>query len=122
MSALKPSVRRRRNVGAFDHYADDAKAVTVGGMARLLSIGLSSAWNLVATGQVESFHIGKRCLVPISSVDEFIARRMAGERPLKPPPVPEHKPVVPPTARAKVTRAKAEVAASKKPAATAPAE
>ena len=124
MSALKPPARpRKRNVGAFDHYADDAKAVTVGGMARLLSVGLSSAWNLVATGQVESFHVGKRCLIPMASVAEFIARRMAGERPLKPPPVPVHKPVVPPTARAMAARAKAEVAAKKKTAAAgAPAE
>jgi len=67
-----------RHIGLFAHAkAADARAVTVNRMADLLSVGLSAAWRLVSAGQVESFHIGRRCLVTVASIDALIVRRTA---------------------------------------------
>ena len=57
--------------------ASDLAALSVAGFAERLGIGLSTAKSLVAAGEIKSFRIGRRVLVPQDEIAGFISRRMA---------------------------------------------
>jgi excisionase family DNA binding protein len=53
------------------------RTVTVEEAAAMLGIGRSTAFDLVTSGQLQSFTIGRRRLVVVSGIDEFVRRRLA---------------------------------------------
>ena len=75
------TARRKRiiNHGAFAHLDNlaDAAAFTTLGAARITSVGHSTLLNLIHSGQLKSFKIGRRRLVRRSDLDAFIASRVA---------------------------------------------
>lgn len=49
--------------------------------ARLGGIAQQTLYELLNSGELESFTIGKRRLVPAAAITDFIARRMAAPKP-----------------------------------------
>jgi len=46
--------------------------------ARLLGVGRSTAYELLATGELESVHIGRSRRVPVVAVENYVARLRQG--------------------------------------------
>ena len=72
----------RGSVGEFGRVDPDMghlarRTVTVEEAAAMLGIGRSTAFDLVTSGQLQSFTIGRRRLVVVSGIDEFVRRRLA---------------------------------------------
>lgn len=55
----------------------DAIAVDVIEAADRLSIGKTYARGLVRSGELRSFKLGRRILIPVSAIEEFVAERAA---------------------------------------------
>ena len=49
--------------------------LTVVEAARVLSIGRTTMYELVAAGEIETVHIGRSARVPVSSLEEYVERR-----------------------------------------------
>lgn len=49
-------------------------AVSVKEMCRLLDIGNTKAWELIGSGRVESFAIGRKRLVVYSTIEKLLAQ------------------------------------------------
>jgi len=52
--------------------------LTVVQAARVLNIGRTTAYELIAAGELEVVHIGRAARVPADAVHQFVARRRAG--------------------------------------------
>jgi len=52
------------------------KLLNVNEAASALGLGRSLVYTLVATGEITSIKIGRSRRIPISAIDEFIARRV----------------------------------------------
>jgi excisionase family DNA binding protein len=50
-------------------------AISVEDTARMLGLGLSSVYNLIAHGELAAIKIGDRSLIAVETVDKFIASR-----------------------------------------------
>jgi excisionase family DNA binding protein len=61
--------------------ADAPRLMTVHEVAQLLRISRSFAYELVARGELESVRIGRRVLVPVTSVHQLVAEATAESRP-----------------------------------------
>ena len=48
--------------------------LTIADAARRLSIGRSSCYRLITSGEIQSVHIGKLHRVPVDSLVEFVSR------------------------------------------------
>lgn len=57
----------------------DRKLLNMREAAILLSLGRSSLYTLVATGQIRSVKIGRSRRIPADAIDEFVARLLAQE-------------------------------------------
>lgn len=53
--------------------------LTIPEAARLLSIGRTLAYELIATGELEVIHINRAARVPLDAVHAFVERRRAGD-------------------------------------------
>ena len=53
--------------------------LTVPEAARVLGIGRSTVYELIARGDLEVVHIGRSCRVPVSAIEAYIERLQAGE-------------------------------------------
>ena len=53
--------------------------LTIPEAARLLSIGRTLAYELIAGGELEVVHINRAARVPLDAVHEFVQRRRAGD-------------------------------------------
>ena len=53
------------------------RLIPLGAAADMLGVGRSLAYSLVASGELRTIKIGRRRLVPVAAIDEFVARRMA---------------------------------------------
>jgi len=51
--------------------------LTIPEAARLLSIGRTLAYELIAAGELEVVHIGRAARVPVEAVREYVERRRA---------------------------------------------
>ena len=61
-----------------EHLSSDGKlAVPVDEAAPMLGIGRTMAYREVASGRLRSFRVGKRRLVPVSALVDYINDRMA---------------------------------------------
>jgi len=49
----------------------------VGEVAEALGLGQTKTWELIASGEIFSVRVGKRRLVPLSSVEKFVADLIA---------------------------------------------
>jgi len=61
--------------------ADTPHLMTVREVAQLLRISRSFAYELVARGELESVRLGRRVLVPTTSVHQLVAKATAESRP-----------------------------------------
>jgi len=52
---------------------DKPLAVSVKTMCRLLEIGNTKAWELIASGRVRTFNLGRKRLIVFASLEELIA-------------------------------------------------
>jgi excisionase family DNA binding protein len=52
--------------------------------ARLLSVGRTTMYELVGTGEIEVVHIGRSARVPVAALEEFVERRRAGGATVRP--------------------------------------
>jgi hypothetical protein len=53
-------------------------AVSVPEFGRLIGVKLTKAWSLLRDGEVDCLHIGRRTVVTMASIEEFIARSQKG--------------------------------------------
>ena len=51
------------------------RLLSVEDAARMLGLGLTSTYNLVARGELNAIKIGDRSLIPVENIDKFIASR-----------------------------------------------
>lgn len=68
----------RRVVDAADEGIEPL-AVDANKTCRILGIGKTLLWELTASGQLESFMIGRRRLWTMAGLKAFVARRLAAE-------------------------------------------
>lgn len=54
--------------------------VRVSEAAKMLSLSQSALYGLLMSGDLKSFEVGKRRLIPVRALEEFVARRMSEER------------------------------------------
>lgn len=54
--------------------AESKFAISIPGFAKSLDVGLSTAKGLITRGEVESIRIGRRRLVVVDSIRDYIAR------------------------------------------------
>lgn len=52
-------------------------ALSMAAVSSRLGLGLSNIKNRVASGEIRSFKVGRRVLIPFEEIDAFISRRMA---------------------------------------------
>jgi hypothetical protein len=58
----------------------DVKTVIVEGMAAALGLGISTCWQLISAEEVSSLSVGRRRLVTVVSIDEFVKRQEKNAR------------------------------------------
>jgi excisionase family DNA binding protein len=51
----------------------------VGEVAEALGLGQTKTWELIASGKIFSVRVGKRRLVPLTSVEKFVVELIAGQ-------------------------------------------
>jgi excisionase family DNA binding protein len=54
----------------------EAKATDVPGLAEALGIGCTMAKELVKTGEVRSFKIGRKRIIPLVEIDAYMERKL----------------------------------------------
>ena len=71
---------------AKQHYEDDMEPLLMRAeeVARVLRIGRSKAYQLMASRELPTIRIGRSVRVPAESLDEWIAARVAAENSEKP--------------------------------------
>jgi excisionase family DNA binding protein len=57
--------------------AEVPRLVTIALAGRLLGVGRSTAYELVAAGELEVVHIGRAARVPVAAVDAYVERLRA---------------------------------------------
>lgn len=53
------------------------RLVSVPSAARSLGLAESAMWKLVAANEIRSLKIGRRRLIPVEAIDEFVAQAVA---------------------------------------------
>jgi excisionase family DNA binding protein len=56
----------------------DRLAHSVSEAAELLALGRTKTWELVHTGELGSVRVGRRVVVPLSAIEDYLDRRLAG--------------------------------------------
>ena len=56
---------------------DERRVFNVMEAAAILGIGRSKLYELIASGEIRTIHIGRLCKIPVAAVDEFLATREA---------------------------------------------
>ena len=59
--------------------AHDVLLLTIKQAPQMLNVGRTTAYELIAAGDLEVVHIGRAARVPVSAVHEFVTARRAGE-------------------------------------------
>ena len=57
---------------------DDKLAVSVDDAAALIGLGRDVTYRLVMSGEVPSFKVGARRLIPVAGLREYVERQTAG--------------------------------------------
>lgn len=60
---------------AANEYESGALLLRMTDAARVLSIGCTTMYELVAAGEIEVVRIGRSARVPVAALDEFVERR-----------------------------------------------
>jgi excisionase family DNA binding protein len=53
--------------------------LTVAEAGRLLSVGRTTVYELIAQGELRTVHIGRACRVPVAAVSDYVERQLALE-------------------------------------------
>ena len=59
----------------MEHEGDQSLLLTVGEAAAVLAIGRTTLYELIATGQLATVHIGRAVRIPRSELEAFVDRR-----------------------------------------------
>lgn len=65
------------SVPAVTVPSDEPLLCRVGEAARLLAVGETTVWELIAQGDLESFTIGARRVVTRAGIEAYVRRRLA---------------------------------------------
>ena len=60
--------------------SDDRLLLTVREAASRLGIGRSTAYELIAAGDLETVHIGRACRIPTAALDRFVETLRVSQR------------------------------------------
>ncbi len=60
-----------------EEHANNPEILTISDLMSYLAIGKSTAYNLLRSGQIKSFKIGRNHKIPIASVKEFVEKSSA---------------------------------------------
>ena len=52
-------------------------SISVPTAAKMLGISARTCWTLVKSGDIPSFHVGSRVLIPYSALTSFVEQRLA---------------------------------------------
>jgi excisionase family DNA binding protein len=53
----------------------EPRLLSIKDAARVLGVGVSSVWLLIADGKLKAIRVGRRRLVPVEAIDAFIRTR-----------------------------------------------
>jgi excisionase family DNA binding protein len=59
--------------------APEPLLLTVVEAGRVLSVGRTTVYELIAQGELRTVHIGRACRVPVASVADYVERQLALE-------------------------------------------
>ena len=59
---------------------DEPRLVGVASAQKRLGIGRSLCWELIASGELPSVRIGRRRLVPVEAIDDYVRRLITDQR------------------------------------------
>jgi excisionase family DNA binding protein len=59
----------------MEHEGDQSLLLTVAEAAAVLAIGRTTLYELIATGQLATVHIGRAVRIPRAELEAFVARR-----------------------------------------------
>lgn len=62
--------------------ADDTVAVSIADAARRLGIGRTAVYRLIRDGELQSFHIGRRHLIPLEALEALARPRNDADDPV----------------------------------------
>jgi excisionase family DNA binding protein len=74
-SRARLSVVMNETTNARSERADGVLLLTIVEAARVLSIGRTTMYELVAAGEIDVVHIGRAVRVPVAELDVFVARQ-----------------------------------------------
>ena len=60
--------------------ASDRRGVDPVEAAERIGIGRAKMFELIAAGEIASFKIGSRRIIPVSAIDDFMSRKLAEAR------------------------------------------
>ena len=61
-----------------------AKLLTVRQVAQVLALGRTTIYQLIATGELETIHVGRSCRIAADTLDDFVSRRRNGRATVQP--------------------------------------
>lgn len=75
-AATIPAPERRPSVGGDGGRgrSEIVLLLSIGEAARALGLGRSKTYDLIASGELETVHIGRAARVPVDAVEAFVAR------------------------------------------------
>ena len=80
VAATIPSTRSRNSSARSRAQAATLPlAVPPAKAAALLSLGLTRTYVLMRRGELQSFHSGRACRIPMQSIHNYMARQLAGK-------------------------------------------
>ena len=78
-TSTDPGHRRVREVDPpvvnITLQADERRLFSVAEGAAVLGVSRSKLYQLIASGELRTIHIGRLCKVPVDAIDEFLAAR-----------------------------------------------
>ena len=75
MTTLKNDQSAQNNTSSTSLKEDQRRTRKPEEVAPLLGIGRNGVYALIKTGDLRSIKVGRKILVPLSAVDEFLERR-----------------------------------------------
>ncbi|HVV37560.1 MAG TPA: helix-turn-helix domain-containing protein [Acidimicrobiales bacterium] len=60
-------------------HAPEPLLLTIVEAARLLSVGRTTVYELIDRGEIRAVRIGRACRVPVTAVNDYVARLLAIE-------------------------------------------
>ena len=75
MNTFKKAVRPIKDTDTFKKEVSAPKIIEIDGLCDMLNIGKNTAYNLLTSGEIDSFKVGSVWKIPVSSVSDYIDRK-----------------------------------------------